>query len=293
MRAYLVWTVVLAGVACREHAEAPPPPSKPAPRAFTLAYPTTWLAKKIAGDALRIVDVRPDHDDPEHWSPTNENVFTIQEGAPVLLVGGGYERWYRATDYSVFLTKTLVDELGPGAIRRRSGTIDPYFWFEPEALALASQHVADQFSAFVPDGTPGFRQRQAALAKVLTQLEGELRARSQGLPPLFAARDGYAYAARALGWKIQTLAVDPSVPPSMDDLRRWDERKRVHPAPFILFNREPSAPVVAGLAKVGLRPVLFPLLGKLPDAERDAGRDLIDVYRASVERLAKAAAAPR
>lgn len=266
------------------------PPSAPervaAPRVFTLAYPT--MAEAIAGTDFRVVDVRPDHDDPEAWVPTSENTFTIQEDAPVLLVGAGFETWYRPENFSSVLTVRLADALGAGVVTRPSGKVDPFFWLEPESLALAGQAVADRLAQLRPDLEARLRERQKALATRLAQLEKSLRERSRDLPPLFAAREGYAYAARALGWKLQTLAVDPVAAPSPEARARWRERRQAHPASVLLFDRAPSQEVREALEADGLTPVVFPLLTRLPPEARGAGQSYFEVYAAAVERVRSA-----
>jgi ABC-type Zn uptake system ZnuABC Zn-binding protein ZnuA len=285
------WTatvaLALALAGCRGEAEAPAP--DPRPRVFTLAYPTTWLAEAIGGEAVRVVDVRPDHDNPREWAPSPEIIFTIQEDAPVVLVGGGLEAWYRPEDFSPFSVFRLVEPLGPAAIERPGGGPSPHVWLEPEALDLAAAGLADHLAASFPSKTAEFRARRAELSKTLASLEAELRPALAALPELFASRLGYAYAARAFGWDMEVLGVDPAKPPDAAELERWGTRREAHPAKLILFPEPPARPVAAALREVGLEPVVFPFLTHRRPEDVEAGRDLLDLYRASAARLVAAA----
>lgn len=285
-RAFLLFVAAgLSGCPAGGSTPAAPAGKEAQPRIFTLAYPTTFLAQEVGGEAFRVVDVRPEHDDPETWIPTQENTFTIQEDAPVLLVGGGFEGWYRTENFNPVLTVLLADALGAGTIERPSGDLDPFFWMEPESFAVASQAVVDRLAKVRPESEAQLRARQQAFAVRLGKLESELRKKGQDLPPLFAAREGYAYVARALGLKLQTLAVDPGAPPTAEVQAQWAERKTAHPASVILFDRAPGPDVAAALRESGLKPVVFPLMARLPAEDRKAGRDYFDVYRSSVDRL--------
>ena len=281
---WLALVLALVGVSsCKR----PEPKAPAAPRLFTLAYPTTWLAEQVGGDSFTVVDVRPEHDDPDSFAPTGEMIYTIQEESPVVLIGGGYERWYRKEDFSSFLTFQLVEPLGPAAIEGA----EPFVWLEPETLGLVATGLADHLSLTQPDAAEAVRARQQALTKRLGKLQAELHALGQGVGPVFGTRSGYAYAARALGWDFEHFAVDLGKALDAATLDQWKVRMQGHPARVLLVDAEPAEEVTAALESIGLRPVLFPPLLKLPKADRAAGKDLIEVYRESVTRVATAAGA--
>lgn len=257
-------------------------------RVFTLAYPTSWLTEQVGGDDVQVVDVRPDHDDPEVWAPSPEIIFTIQEEDPVVLIGAGFERWFRAESFSPHLVHRLAEPLGPSLIEAGSGERDPFFWLEPESLDLAARGLADHLIRQRPSARARFRARQADLSERLVGLERRLRARSQGLPPLFAARRGYAYAARSFGWDLELLAIDPVAPPSPEEVAHWRARRAAHPAPVVLFAREPGSDVRSALESVGLSPVVFELMTSRSADDRRAGLGYLEILERSVGHLVDA-----
>lgn len=280
-----VFVMAFGPVACTSKSIPSEKPKGPAPRVFALAYPTYFLAQEVGGDAVRVVDVRPEHDDPEYWIPTSQNIFTIQEGAQVLFVGGGFEPWFRKENFSPFLAFKIVDVLGPDVIIDASGSTNPFVWLEPEAFGVAALALGDRLAGAYPENADDFRKRAQAAVEKFSDLERELKAMSERVPPLFGARTGYAYAARALGWSFEYLAADATRAPTEQELKQWQDRKAAFPARHILFEKEVSPEVRRGLASVGLEPVVFPLLTHRSATDREAGRTYFELYRAQVKHL--------
>ena len=287
----LVGAAMLAFLGCRAE-EAPPAPAEALPdtqlpRVFTLAYPTEWLSRRIAGDDLQVIDGRPDHDDPEAWRPAPELVFTMKEEASVILVGGDFEPWFQEANVSPFALHRLVDALGPAALERTEGGVLPFPWLEPESMEVVARGLADHFARIHPSREAGFRARRAELSKVLAELDREAREVSVGR--LFGARPAYAYLARAVGSPFEHLAVDLGRPPSGDETRMWRARKAAFQASLILCSRTPAPEVDRALRANGLVPVVFDLMTHRSAEDRRAGREYPEIFRRNLAALRRAA----
>lgn len=277
----------LALVACKPTPAAPEASTK-AHKVFALAYPTVFVAQTIGGDAAKVIDARPDHEDPEAWEPSSELVFTMKEDASVVLVGGGFEPWFRPENVSQFLLYELMKPLEGSALKKSDGSPNPFVWLEPESFDLAARGLADHFARLMPQEEAGLRARQKKLSERLADLDQQLRA--VGVSAVFGTHPGHAYAARAMGARFEHLAVDLDVAPASRG--QWKKRLESFPAGVVLVPRAPASGVGQALRAAGLEPVVFELLATRSAEDRRAGRDYFGVYAQNIARLKAALQAP-
>lgn len=279
-------------------------PARDIPHVYTASYPTTYWAQRIAGEKAQVIHPLPREADPRLWRPAPDIVARYQDDADLILVhGAGLEAWIarrslpraRLVDTSRAIAERLIKRRSPikhthGGREHTHVEVDEHAWLDP---ALAKQQAKAIHAALrdrFPQHAAAYERGYEALARDLDALDAAFRELGP-LPDgawIYAAHPTYGYLARAYGWRVVDLDLDPERVPSDEELEAIATSVNYKPGRALWWERAPSDAVAQAIrTRTGLESRVFdPCLMPPPE-----GGDYITVMRANVER-ARSAFAP-
>jgi zinc transport system substrate-binding protein len=274
-------------VACGD-AETPTTPAGGGARAkpvvYTTFYPTTYFAKRLAGDDARVVCPLPDDEDPIFWKPDEETILAYQ-GADLIVVNGAeFEKWVpraslpesrvvdTAASFSegwVTFEKAVEHSHGPSGKHAHEG-IDGHTWLSPVLAKAQSARIMGALMQLLPDSEARLRvmERHAALDADLDDLDARFQSLTKDYDghALLASHPAYNYVARQYGWRVLSLDLDPG---AMPDDAAFDEIRALlaeTPARHILWESAPQADIAARFRReLGLESIVFSPCETPPD----------------------------
>ena len=89
-------------------------------------YPLAWLAERIAGEELEVVNLTPPGAEPHDVELSPQDVETLRNSALVVYVGGGFQP---------ALEDAIEDREGPALDLLAPGEGDPHVWLDPMRFA--------------------------------------------------------------------------------------------------------------------------------------------------------------
>lgn len=264
---------LLAGCGERDAAAG----SERTPVVYTTFYPTTWLAQRIAGDALEVVCPLPPGTDPIFWQPGREVLAAYQQADLIVVNGAEFEKWVagaslpesRVVDTTrplagTFLTfETTTHSHGPTGEHTHEG-IDGHTWVDPLNGKLQAREIAKACAARWPEHAAAFEQNRRALDADLDALHERLRALVPALEraALCASHPAYDYLAGRHGLALESFDFDPQAELGDAELARVAAHLATLPPgdgpKLLLWESQPLASSVERLrAQLGVESVLF------------------------------------
>lgn len=296
MRRGAPFAVLLALAACADD-PAPVAPVRARPEVRTTFYPTTWMARRIAGDRIDVVCPLPEGEDPATWQPSREDLDAFQKADLILLNGAHFEKWVdtaslpqsRTVDTcagfrSTWITfETAVQHRHGNAGEHSHEGVDGHTWVSPVTAILQVEAIGSALKTLVPAHAAQIDAGGAALTKDLAALADALRALGP-LPEgraLAASHPAYNYLCRDLGWPVINFDFDPGIPLTEEQLARFAQAVEGRDVRHILWESEPLPACVEALeTRFGVASVFVSPCESVPESG-----DFLDVMKANVERL--------
>lgn len=262
---------------------------------LTTFYPTTYFARRIAGDAVTVVCPVPEDADPIFWMPDDATIQRYQQAALVIINGAGFEKWVekvslpstRVVDTALpsksqFLhyEDAVSHSHGPEGEHTHSG-LDGHTWVDPGFAKLQAREIEAALSKRWPEHRKAFEERYTALAKDLEALSQSLPGFAPGKsPPLLASHPAYNYVAKSHGWNIANLDLDPETMPDDATVAAITEKLKTHPAKVLLWESAPTPEIARHLEeRTGLRSIVFSPCELLSAEDEAAGLDYLKVMQ--------------
>ncbi len=290
--------------ACQEAPASAPVGSGSPPMICTTFYPNTYLASRVAGDAVRVVCPVPPEADPAHWAPTREDLVTFQRADLVIINGAGFESWIetaalpesRVVDSTrqfraeLLKYETVTHTHGPGGAHSHTG-IDGHTWLDPVNAKAQAAEIVRALSARWPAHAKAFEQRFDALAEDLDGLDRrfvELAPKAR-TAVMLASHPAYNYLSRRYSLGVINLEMDPGILP--DEAVLTGIGRAVGKAPdsavrIMLWEQEPLVEGARLLReRFGIQSVHFSPCESLSPDDAKSGNDFLGLMTANVERL--------
>lgn len=272
-------------------------PVRDKPHVYATTYPLAWMAERIGGDHIKVILTLPTDQDPATWKPDEDTIARLQDDADLIVLNGaGLERWAETTslpssricdttagmEKRILTIGTAVKHTHGGEEHEHHGQ-DPLTWLDPtlalDQAGIIHIHLRSRFERFADH----YDERMQTLMADLQELNKAYRA--LGAQPetgwMFAAHRTYAYPARAYGWRIHDLDLDPATVPDATVLANLKRRVTAKPATLLLWPSAPSTEVSAAIqAATGLKSVVIS-----PCAHKPASGDFLSVMHENVARL--------
>ena len=305
-----VWQAALiacAALAGCDAPEAPKPQPRAVPEVYTTFYPTTYFARRIAGERVKVVCPIPAGEDPIFWMPSPEVLGGYQQADLIVINGAGFEKWIAKVSLSpsklvdtaaplaeqfIQYTEAATHSHGPGGKHSHEG-LDGHTWLDPKLAQAQADEIRKALARRLPEHKEEFQSRYAALAADLDGLARDLAELSGklGETPLLASHPAYNYLAKRYGWQITNLDLDPRAMPPAGVLAQIKKATGEDKARIILWE-SPPLPAIADKLRgdFDLTSVEFSPCELLADADAQAGLDYLKVMHRNIARLTAAMA---
>jgi zinc transport system substrate-binding protein len=238
-------------------------------------YPLQFLAERIGGDAVSVVNLVKPGAEPHDLELTPDQVGAIEDAGLVLYLGG----FQPAVDEAVLgearntsLDVTTVQKLN-AAPKGEDGK-DPHVWLDPQRLATIGDAVADRLGRADTANADRFKERAAALHKELAALDTEY---ANGLRhcdrhEIVTSHAAFGYVADRYGLtQLPITGINPDEEPSPQRLADVVAVAKEHHVTTVFFETLVSPKIAQTLADaVGAKAeVLDPIEGLEPGATGD------------------------
>lgn len=267
--------------------------------AYTVNYPLSYFARRIAGVHAAVEFPAPGDEDPAFWVPSIEAILEYQKADLILLNGAGYARWLSRASlpFSKLVNTSAAfgdrymaviggqsHSHGPAGQHSHTGTAFTT-WLDFGQAAMQARAVAQSFIHMRPELKDTFERGLADLERDLLALDSDLRDvvdRRPGMP-LLASHPIYQYAARRYGLNIESVQWEPGEAPTPEQWTELREILNTHPARWMVWESEPLAETARRLTEIGVATVVFD-----PGANVPATGDWLDLMRDNIENLRQA-----
>jgi zinc transport system substrate-binding protein len=144
-------------------------------------FPLYDIARRVAGDRLRVELVLPPGHTTHYYDPSPKEVARLASASLVFTVGLGLDAWLAPIVESAAPGQERVLELGPLVDARRGpdGAVDPHFWLDPIRMARVADLVVAACRKLDPEGGAGYTSRGEEVKVSLQKLHADLVRRSE------------------------------------------------------------------------------------------------------------------
>jgi zinc transport system substrate-binding protein len=252
---------------CGGKDEPATPAARGTPEVWTTFYPTTWMARRLAGPDAKVVCPLPADEDPIFWKPSDDALKGYQAADLVVVNGAEFEKWVAGTWLAepsrrtidtaeafkaewVHFEQAQTHSHGGGAAHTHEG-LDGHTWLDPQLAVKQARAIHGGLVKLLPAKEKALDERLAALERDLGGLDASLKA--LGAQPdgtsLYASHPAYNYVAKRYGWRVVNLDLDPEAMP--DDAALADLKAKLATAPgtFLLWESTPLPAIAERLAK--------------------------------------------
>ncbi len=256
------------------------------PVVYTTFYPTTYLARRLAGDDAQVVCPLPADEDPIFWKPDEDTILAYQ-GADLIVVNGAeFEKWVlRASlpesrivstaepfrDEWVTFEKAVEHSHGPSGKHAHEG-VDGHTWLDPVLAKVQATQIASALKRRLPAATAAIDERLAALHRDLDGLDQGFRGLTEDYDghAILASHPAYNYVAKRYGWRVVSLDLDPETMPSDEAFAEIQALLAETPARFILWESAPLERIAKRFREeLGLESIEFSPCETPPDGGVD------------------------
>lgn len=241
---------------------------------YTTFFPTTWLAKRIVGDAVPVYCPLPDGVDPAGWQPSREMIGAYQDAGLIVLNGAGYEEWVaraslpqnrlvdttsRLKDLLTYKTPVTHTHADGSSHTHNEDTTDGHTWMDPVTLKQQALSLVSALTRRFPDHAEKFRAGMKGVASDLDALD----AKWKELQPILershvlASYPTYNYAARRYGFKVTNFNFDPKKPLTDLQMAELGTHRMAKVPVVMLWDVTPMEATAEALQKISITPVVF------------------------------------
>lgn len=309
----IMMAAVLVQLACRTGADAPTDQGKPT--VVSTFYSLQYLAQRISGNRMEVVNLTPPGVEPHDWEPTPRDITTIQRARVFIYNGAGFEPWVERVVAGLPANGPLVVDTTDGLELRHgeghdheeetsgsNGTpqatrepdhdeeeLDPHVWLDPDLYGEQARRVAGTLAQADPAGKDVYDANLTSLLEDLEELEEEME---KGLASckrdtIVVSHSAFSYLMEHLGIKQLSISgLSPEVEPSPARMREIVRQVREIGATHIFFETLVSPAVAQTIAReVGAQTLVLNPLEGLSEQELQAGEDYLTIMRKNLANL--------
>ena len=269
---------------------------------YTVNYPLTYFAQRLAPEHVEVVFPAPTGVDPAFWKPTPGAIGEFQGAGLILLNGAGYARWVRhatlpksrivitakgCRDTFLPAQETATHQHGPDGEHAHGGRAFTT-WLDLSLALCQADRIRAALIKLSPTKEGAIQTQFESLKRDLTGLDTRLRAAAKawGNQPMLASHPVYQYLADAYRLRLESVHFEPGEALTPEDLRALDVLLERHPARLMLWEAQPLAQTERQLRDRGVAVIVFDPLAQAPSKG-----DFLTAMTANIERLACATAA--
>lgn len=261
----------------------------------TTLYPLQFLAQKVGGDRVRVVNLTPTGVEPHDWQPGARDIISILEADLFTYNGTGFEPWVdrvleKAHENQILnATDSLRQGLSSG---EGQGFVDPHVWLDPGLYLKQAVAVKQALAAIDPEGAAQYSENLASLEQDMNVLEAEMeKALSACALNVFVINHAsFGYLARRFGLEQLSISgLSPEAEASPARLRGLVNQIEDSGIGYVFFESLVSPRIAETLAnEVGAQTLELNPLAGLTSEEQYAGEDYFSVMRSNLDNLKKA-----
>lgn len=266
------------------------------PVVYTVNYPLSYFASRIAGDFIDVVFPAPADIDPAFWQPDEISIRAFQKADIILLNGAAYAKWTQLaslpnsrlvntsaafSDKYLKMEDVTVHSHGPEG-KHEHGVIDFNTWMNPVLAQQQAQAVHQALLHLLPKHHGDLQKNLTALENDLEELDDELKNlfSNKQKTSLIASHPVYNYFAKRYRLNLKSLHWEPD---QMPDESEWDHLKELlntHPATLMIWEASPCESIIEQLKQLDLEYSVFYPCGNKPKQG-----DYLTVMEENIERL--------
>ena len=262
------------------------------------------IAKHIAGNTLKIVNILPFGTDPHSFEPTPKLMASIEKSALVIYSGAGLEPWIDAIKFkskAIDLSKHVkLRELGSDEFEFHAhhdeqcahSKIDPHYWLDFQNMQIATNVITEEFIKLEPKYKGFYLENRDKYIKMLQKLEKSYKRYLSAckVNTVILNHNAIGYLANKYGFHAESLSgLSPEANPTPDDMKRIFRIIKEHGASTIFFENfvsNKAMQTIAHDAKVKID-FLEPL-GNITADEAKENITYEDIMYKNLEKLSKA-----
>ncbi|MGI5240700.1 metal ABC transporter substrate-binding protein [Dactylosporangium sp. CA-139066] len=185
--------------------DATPQPAAAGGGTLAVVATTTQVAdfaRNIGGDKVSVTQILKPNVDPHDYEPTPADITAIGAAKVLVKSGVGLEKWLDETIASAGFKGATADASKGVQIRQGNGEEeeaagDPHIWHNPRNVKIMVQNIEQAFAAADPADAAVYAQNLAAYTAKLDQLDADIQAKIDKLPPdnrkLVTNHDAFGY----------------------------------------------------------------------------------------------------
>jgi zinc transport system substrate-binding protein len=196
------------------------------PSIVVTSWPLLQMTQMIVGDAAHVNLIVPANTVSRNWSPTGDDVRTMQRAQLILLSGAGYEPWkHRVSlpgsrlrdtaagyyDQFIRIPDAVSHQHGPEGPHHHPGTVWAT-WLDPELCAAQLHLAAVNCEKLMPQQAVAIRAAESKMSAeigMLNSMIASVQATNGGKNlVVFSDAPHYQYLIHRLGWTLQYLHWD-------------------------------------------------------------------------------------
>jgi len=268
------------------------------PTIAVVNYPLYYFSKTIGGDHVNVY-LPSIGGDPVYWKPEARQISNYQKADIILANGAGYAKWMEKVslpsskivitsngfrDQWIEVEEGVTHSHGPEGEHVHKGTATTT-WLNFEFAVFQAEEVYKSLAKVLPAKDEEFLANFQQLKKELNNLHKDMQTISEtlGERSIIASHPLYQYTQEAYGLDIISLHWEPNEMPGEED---WKEVKHLmedHQAKVMIYEAEPLPQIRLKLEQMGIKVVVFELLGNRPE-----NGDFVEEMKKSVAQLYKA-----
>lgn len=263
---------------------------------YTVNYPLTYFAERLAGKHVKVVFPAPANVDPAFWKPDMMMIRSYQQADLILLNGAGYAKWVknvslprlRSVDTSASIRGQLIKTKGgiahthgAGAEHSHAGTAFTT-WLDLSLAARQARAVADTLQRRLPQQHQMIEENYLALEESLLALDEQLMKVVKMDPGLLllGSHPVYQYLARRYGINLKSLLWEPGELPDEAQWKLLEGLLSSHEAKWMLWEADPLAETANRLRELGIESIVIEPVGNRPEEG-----DFIDAMQQNLANL--------
>ncbi|PIY68804.1 hypothetical protein COY90_04025 [Candidatus Roizmanbacteria bacterium CG_4_10_14_0_8_um_filter_39_9] len=257
-------------------------------------YPLAFLAKRIGGEYVDVVNLTPAGAEPHDFEPTTKDMAAIEKSSLLIMNGMGVEVYEKKLTEQLAGSSVKIMLVGEefatqNIVKDGTKRKDPHVWVDLVLYSKMAQKVADEMSKIDAAHASEYKKRANQLGEELTGIDNNYKQEliNCTLHKIVTAHTAFGYLANRYGFEqIGISGISPEEEPSPKELKLITDFVKKEGVNHILL--EELAPRIWGetvATETGAQVlVLNPLEGVTPSEEKE-GMNYISIQKKNIETL--------
>lgn len=225
------------------------------PVVFAANYPLYYICQQYAGEAIELIWLFNDDEDPAFWEPSNEQIREMQTADLLILNGAGYEQWleYSFIDPNLIVDSSYVfkDDFivssggashshGAGDLHDHGGTAFT-LWLNLAMYSDQAEAIYEALLELLPEEKNNLKQRHEKMLQDLDTLDQSFSVLGEEFKSdvILASHPIYQYFSKAYIGDIKSLLLEPDIFPSEEDWFSLANLKNEYNTNLMVWEGEP------------------------------------------------------